>query len=100
MITFILWTIIILSVLGVAFMGIKTLLLIIGIVALTLGILSLFSSRFDNMMERKVRPQFETKLDKIILPRKTGHFISRYLGGSGLIVGGLIMIFAYFFIFN
>jgi len=65
--------------------------LIFGIFFTTVGLLSVFSDRFDEWMEENVGPRFEPSKEK----RDKNRWFNRYWGGWGLIINGIAGIILY-----
>jgi hypothetical protein len=68
--------------------------LIVGIAALTVGLLSIFSSRFDQYLH-SLFP--DSKLDKRVLSAENRYFIRRYLSGIQGVCAGIAGIALYVF---
>jgi hypothetical protein len=67
-------------------------LLILGIVAFVVGMLSIFSDRFDNYVS-SLFPR--SQIDDRYISKEDQYFMRRYLSGLRGILGGLLMIALY-----
>jgi hypothetical protein len=67
-------------------------LLILGIVAFVVGMLSIFSDRFDNYVS-SLFPR--SQIDDRHISKEDQYFMRRYLSGLRGILGGLLMIALY-----
>jgi hypothetical protein len=66
--------------------------LLIGIVALLVGVLSIFSSRFDLFLHRLFP---DSALDSQLLSSQSRYLIRRYISGVQGIIAGIICILLY-----
>ena len=67
-------------------------LLFLGVLSFSIGILSVFSKRFDDYV-RSIFPA--SRLDDQAMSRQDQYFMSRYLSGFRGIFGGILMITIY-----
>jgi hypothetical protein len=66
--------------------------LIVGVIAITVGVLSIFNSRFDLFLHRLFP---DSELDKRTLSPENRYFIRRYLSGLQGIIGGIGCVLLY-----
>lgn len=67
--------------------------LLIGIFAFGVGFLSVFSSKFDQLLHNYFG---DSKLDKVLFSERDRYVIRRYVSGFGLMTGGVAAVFFYF----
>jgi hypothetical protein len=65
---------------------------IIGVIVITVGVLSIFSGRFDLLLHRLFP---DSEFDKRALSAENRYFIRRYLSGLQGIIGGVGCILLY-----
>jgi hypothetical protein len=70
-----------------------------GLVCFVIGLLSLFSERFNKSMD-KVRARNETQFDRDLLSKKNRYFVSRYLAGFSFVCIGIGLIILYWLDFR